>query len=160
MVLADQAAAPCLHRPELAGAQQVVNKLSGDAQQYGSLVGAVGHLFGAGIRSKISRMMVSKFLAHVAGEQSRYRACAQFDPVGGLGAGMSLPRLLPPGDDGGHVLGAHAMEVEMYFVGSPQCWLIRRTCRSQAPRLLVDVVITHGKPGQQRLAIGVRADGE
>jgi hypothetical protein len=26
--------------------------------------------------------------------------------------------------------------------------------------LLVDVVVTHGKPGQQRLGIGIRADCE
>src|SRR5262245_40579841 len=49
MVLADQTAAPCLHRPELAGAQQVVDELPGDAQQFGGLVGAVGQSFGEGI---------------------------------------------------------------------------------------------------------------
>jgi hypothetical protein len=39
VVLADEPAAPCFYRPELTGAEQIVDELSGDAQQVGCLVG-------------------------------------------------------------------------------------------------------------------------
>src|SRR2546421_7500956 len=49
VMLAYQPAAPCLHRPELAGAQEVVDELCGDSQQFSGLVRAVGEPVGEGV---------------------------------------------------------------------------------------------------------------
>jgi hypothetical protein len=76
VVLTDQPTAPCLYRSELAGAQQVVDEFSGDAQQFGGLLRAVGEPFGEGVTIEDFAHDGEQFLAHVAGEQSRYRACA------------------------------------------------------------------------------------
>jgi hypothetical protein len=72
-VLTDQPTAPCLDRSELAGAQQVMDELSGDAQPFGGLLRAVGEPLGEGVTFAHQG---EQLLAHVAGEKPRYRACA------------------------------------------------------------------------------------
>src|SRR6266702_1223911 len=69
VMLADQPAAPCLYRPELAGAQQIVDKLSGDAQQFSGLVRAVRKPLGEGVAFEDLAHDGEQFFAHVAGEQ-------------------------------------------------------------------------------------------
>ena len=59
MVLTDQPTAPRLDRSELAGAQQVMDELSGDAQQFGGLLRAVGEPFGEGVTIEDSRIKAS-----------------------------------------------------------------------------------------------------
>jgi hypothetical protein len=76
VVLTDQPTAPCLDRSELACAQQVMDELSGDAQQFGGLLRAVGEPFGEGVTIEDFAHQGEQLLAHVAGEKPRYRACA------------------------------------------------------------------------------------
>ena len=47
----DQQVPPWLHRPELAGAQQVVDQFPGNAQQVSGLIRAVGEPLSVGCRT-------------------------------------------------------------------------------------------------------------
>ena len=60
MVFGDQPAASCLYRPELAGAQQVMDELPGDAQWFSGLVRTVGEPLNQALRAEISRTRASR----------------------------------------------------------------------------------------------------
>ena len=73
MVFGDEPAASCLYRAELAGAQQVVDEFSGDAQQVSGLLRAVGEPLSGGVALEELAEEHKQFFPHVAGEQLRYR---------------------------------------------------------------------------------------
>src|SRR5262249_36922477 len=90
-----------------------------------------------GLRSNISRMMASSSSRMSLVSSRAIALVLSLARLAGWGAAMSLPCLVLPGDDGGHVLGGHSVEVKMYLLGSaqrlPGAWQRPRTPLGQRP---------------------------
>ena len=101
MVLTDQPTAPCLDGSELAAAQQVVDEFPGDAQQFGSLLRAVGEPFGERVTIEDFARLMASSSSRTSLASSRVSALVLSSArSAALGAVTSLSRLVLPGDDG------------------------------------------------------------
>ena len=94
VVFGDQPAASCLYRPELAGAQQVMDELPGDAQWFSGFVRTAGEPLNQALRAEISRTRASRSSRMSVASSRAIAFVLSSAGAAASGAAMSLPASL------------------------------------------------------------------